>query len=423
MTRSHLIAENAPLYDFGHAVELYSPLLLVLVTGFVVSLLATPLMRRLAMANGIVDWPDAKRKAHAHPVAYLGGVAIFIGWLCGVLLYLGGVVQAPTGSAPFPVSVILGAAVIMLTGLFDDVYGIQARVKIGGQLFAAAALATENVGLVLVQNTFELIQLGNMPDWLVYWLGTAVIAGLVVGACNAMNLIDGLDGLSSGIAGIAALGMCLILFFFGALVDRPEAGAIAAPIMVICFALIGSLLGFLPYNFNPASIFMGDTGSLLLGFICVAVILMFGGIGGLGPLMVTAGLICFAVPITDTTLAIIRRKLQGRPIFAPDAMHIHHMLRRSGLGVKQAVGVMWGMGLLYAAIGVTIMALQLRWREGMAAFAVLYVVTLLIGLRTAFRQTADLKKKAAEALPEAPVADADADQPGTGKADPGAAAS
>lgn len=415
MIQNQLLAANTPRYDFGHAVDVFSPLLLVLVLSFVVSLLATPLMRRLAIANGIVDWPDAKRKAHAHPVAYLGGVAIFIGWLSGVLLYLGGVVETPTGNAPFPVSIILGAAVIMLTGLFDDIYGIQARVKIGGQLFAAAALATENVGMILVENSFELLNLGNMPGWAGYWLGTAVIAGLVVGGCNAMNLIDGLDGLSSGIAGIAALGMCMILFFLGALADRAGAAGAAAPIMVICLALIGSLLGFLPFNFNPASIFMGDTGSLLLGFICVSIILMFGSTGGLGPLMVTAGLICFAVPITDTTLAIIRRKLQGKPIFAPDAMHIHHMLRRSGMSVKQAVGVMWGLGLAYAVIGVVIMVLQLRWREGMAAFGVLYVVTLLIGLRTAFRQTADLKRAAA-VPPEAPVAGED--HGAAGKADP-----
>ena len=408
-----------PRYDFGHAWDVYSPLLLVLVLSFVVSLLATPLMRRLAIANGIVDWPDAKRKAHAHPVAYLGGVAIFMGWLCGVLLYLGDVVQTPAGNAAFPISVILGAAVIMLTGLFDDIYGIQARVKIGGQLFAAAALATENVGMVLVQNTFELLHLGDMPGWAGYWLGTAVIAGLVVGGCNAMNLIDGLDGLSSGIAAIATLGLCLVLFFLGALIDQPNAASNAAPSMVICLALIGALLGFLPYNYNPASIFMGDTGSLLLGFVCVAVILMFGSAGGMGPLMVTAGLVCFAVPITDTTLAIVRRKLQGKPIFAPDAMHIHHMLRRSGLSVKQAVGVMWGLGLAYAGIGVTIMALQLRWREGMAAFGVLYVLTLLIGLRTAFRQTADLNRAAA-APPEAPATGEDHGAAGQPDPDPAA---
>lgn len=395
------LAEATPAFDFGHAVDVVSPLLSVLAMAFVVSLIGTPLVRRLAITNGIVDWPDAKRKAHAHPVAYLGGVAIFLGWLAGVLLFLLGAVGTPAGSMGFPISVILGAAVIMLTGLFDDIYGIQARVKIGGQLFAAAALATEQVGTTLVHNSIESLGLGAMPGWAEYWVGIAVIAGLVVGGCNAMNLIDGLDGLSSGIAGIAAGGMCLILFCLVAMTGKQALVPAAVPILVICLALIGSLLGFLPYNFNPASIFMGDTGSLLLGFICIAAILMFGGLGGLGPLMVTAGLICFAVPITDTTLAIVRRKIQGKPIFAPDAMHIHHMLRRSGLSVKKAVAVMWLLGLAYAATGVTIMALQLRWRIGMGLFGALYLVTLLIGLRAAFRQTADLQRAAARP-PEAP---------------------
>ena len=184
--------------------EVIAPYMGVFFVAFFVSIIATPIMRMLAVRNGIVDLPDLKRKNHLEPVAYLGGVAIFLGWLMAVgLAYL--IVPSEGfydlyGTNPLRlvqdnplVSIMLGAGAITLTGFFDDVYHISPRVKVGGQLFAAAALANNNVGTQLIDLTFSIVGIEPV-GWLSYVLGTALIAAMVLGGCNAMNLIDGLDG-------------------------------------------------------------------------------------------------------------------------------------------------------------------------------------------------------------------------------------
>lgn len=360
------------------------PVLGVLAVAFVVTFLMTPVMRWLALKNGIVDWPDAKRKAHAKPVAYLGGVAIFIGWTLGILAYILIFAKDQVYSHTL-ISILMGAGAIVLTGLIDDIYGIRARVKIAGQLFAAAAIAQQEVGTKLVHLSFELVGLTGMPFGMHYWLGTAVIAMLIVGGCNALNLIDGLDGLASGVTGIASLGMLIIAtIFIVSIAVSPEAQAPALVPIVVCLAILGGVLGFLPYNFNPASIFMGDTGSLLLGYLCITVILSFGNCTH-GPILVAGGLICFALPILDAVLAMVRRKMQGKSMFAPDAMHIHHMLRRSGLSVKKSVLSMYLLAGVFATLGVATVAFQVLWQVSIAAFALLVLLVMVVGYRTSLR--------------------------------------
>lgn len=361
--------------------QVIAPYMAVFFAAFFATFILTPLMRMLATRNGIVDWPDLARKNHIQPVAYLGGVAIFLGWLIGVSLCflplpnLGDGLGANLASVSFPLSIVIGAAAVNLTGLFDDVYGISPRVKIGGQLFAAAALATGDMGTRLVDSAVALIGL-NLPDPIVYILGTVVIAAFVVGGCNATNLLDGLDGLASGVVAIAAIGFLII----AALVTQRHAGSSDLVLhmmtdptrLVMCLAIIGALLGFLPYNFNPATIFMGDAGSLLLGYLSVTVILLFAQAESNSLLLITAALIVFALPIADTSLAIFRRKLAGQPIFSPDCRHIHHLLRRSGMSIKQAVVTMYIVAILFAALGISMVALEWRWRYVLAVFFVLY---------------------------------------------------
>lgn len=388
--------------------HIIAPYMAIFFIAFFVAIIATPVVRKLAIKNGIIDWPDLRRKAHKEPVAYLGGVAIFVGWLAGVLGCF-----VITKEQVFPIQIILGAAAITLTGLFDDVYGIRARVKIGGQLFAAAALASVNlsgargevVGVQLMQSCLNVLGLGEAPYFLVYLAGTLLVAFLVLGGCNAVNLIDGLDGLASGVTAIAVTGFLFVagmvaLRHGGA--DGVAGGMWSSDVVriALCLALLGAICGFLPYNFNPATIFMGDAGSLLLGFLAVSSILLFADVGSEAaaiaadpsiasltgeerqaalkgvlnnPLKIlTACLIIFAVPITDTSLAIIRRKVRGQPIFAPDAQHIHHLLRKRGLSVRRAVGVIYLMGLAFGTLGVLMVGMQLRWRYVLAVFAVLY---------------------------------------------------
>ncbi|MEM1028500.1 MAG: MraY family glycosyltransferase [Planctomycetota bacterium] len=370
----------ASLGAFSGMVQELGPFMGVFFVAFFVAIAMTPVMKHLALRNGIVDWPDLKRKNHAAPVAYLGGVAIFLAWVSGVF---SSYAITPEMSITlndnsrllqksFPLSILIGAGVITITGLFDDVYGIRARVKIGGQLFAAAALTWDRIGIDLTETLFGLVGLAP-SETIVYFSATFLVAFFVLGACNAVNLIDGLDGLSSGVVTISMIGFLIIALL---ITQNPDAAAVAAPDnakrIVLCLAAIGAILGFLPYNFNPASIFMGDAGSLLLGFLACTAILLFGDAGAWSLKLVTASLIVFAVPITDTSLAIIRRKMRGQPIFSPDNQHLHHLLRRSGLSVKKSVFVMYFAAIIFATIGVSMIGLDLQWRYSLAMFFVIY---------------------------------------------------
>lgn len=354
----------------------------VFFVAFVVTLFATPLMRRLAVANGVIDRPNEARKVHRIPVAYLGGVALFLGIMGGIFYsYLAAKFPVlmsfhatahvnDSGHAfPVPLSVLLGLTVIMLIGLFDDVTGIIPRVKVGGQLLAAAALAIDDVGVRVAAGLLQpLGRLFGNPQmvWhiplpfeiplagtsgleidVIYWTGTAIIAIAVIGLCNAANLIDGLDGLLTGTTAISAIGFMVLSLTLALADDGPR----DAQRIVLCLALLGACLGFLPHNFNPATIFLGDAGSMLIGF-CVCVITMTLGDTG-KTYIVVAGLIIFALPIIDMTLAIVRRKLNGKAISAADDQHLHHMLKRA-LGVKGAVFVMYAIAAAFATLGVLV---------------------------------------------------------------------
>ncbi|MEM1107938.1 MAG: MraY family glycosyltransferase [Planctomycetota bacterium] len=367
------------LASFNGMVQEMAPYMGVFFVAFFVAIVTTPLMKSLALRNGIVDWPDLKRKNHATPVAYLGGVAIFLAWMLGVFTSYVVTPEMPTSSTTsgrlllqsFPLSILIGAGVITVTGLFDDVYGIRARVKIGGQLFAAAALTWDRIGIDLTESAFRLA--GLYPsETVIYFSATALVAFFVLGGCNAVNLIDGLDGLSSGVIAIAMIGFLTIALLVGQNPDATVAALDNPKRIVLCLAAIGAILGFLPYNFNPASIFMGDAGSLLLGFLAVSAILLFGDAGGFSLKLVTAALVVFAVPITDTSLAIIRRKMRGQPIFSPDNQHLHHLLRKSGLSVKKSVFVMYFAAVVFGVIGVSMIGLELQWRYSLAIFFVIY---------------------------------------------------
>lgn len=377
-----------------------APYMAVFFAAFFVALITTPILRKLALHNGIVDVPDLKRKNHVAPVAYLGGVAIMLGWLAGIVVSY---FTEPHNAdhelysferIVFPVAVILGAGAIVLTGLFDDIYGISPLVKIGGQFFAAAALASQDVGIRLIEGAFTVLEidpvamLGAEPaNLLIYALGTAVIAVFVVGGCNAVNLLDGLDGLA---AGVTALAVMAFLLLAAIVAIRGEGsgleGVINHPVrIVMCLAILGGVLGFLPYNFNPATIFMGDAGSLLLGYFGVATILMFADVH---LKHVTAAMIIFAVPVIDTLLAMIRRKVRGQPLTAPDDGHVHHQLRRRGLSVRQTVVLLYGAQAAFAAIGVTLVALDTQWRYVMAVFCVIYGSVIAFGYNLAARDAA-----------------------------------
>ncbi len=392
-------------------VDLLNSFAIVFVGAFVVTLLATPLVRRLALAGNVTDQPDDPRKAHSSPVPYLGGVAVFLGLITAVAIsyvYADGVAAL---YRQIPFAVVLGMVAIMFTGLADDLWGWHPRLKVAGQLVAAAALAIQDIGVRVAagvlkpvavwldpvlgsENLVFVIPLpggGELPVDAIYWAGTAIIAVFVIGGCNAANLVDGLDGLLSGVTAIIVVGLLCISLLMA--LQAPPAGdvgqdSLAGARIVLCLALLGAVLGFLPHNFNPATIFLGDCGSHLIGYLCVVIILMFGEFGQTH--LVFAGLIVFSLPIMDTMLAIIRRWLAGTPMSAADDQHVHHQLKRGLGGVKKAVFAMYGFSLAFAILGVTLAALvmltEMRVRIVYVIALVLFGFFGVIAVKAARRQ-------------------------------------
>lgn len=378
--------------------EVSSPYVWVFMVAFIVTFALTPLMRFIARRTGVVDLPDSHRKAHPEPVAYLGGVAVLLGWLAGAAMCL--VVQNHFGELSTSLKTLamiaLGAGVITIVGVIDDIYGTSPRVKLAGQLFAAAALAGAEVGTKLATGVLVAMggTLGFDPSIIPgfgheiiyldpsYWLGAILVTVLLVGGCNAMNLLDGLDGLAAGVTAITAAGLTFIALALamGLYIGVPYSEQYDPLRLVVCMALFGAVLGFLPYNFNPANIFLGDAGSMLLGYLCISTILLFAELGNADAMtLVLAGLIVFALPGIDTSLAIIRRLAQRRPLFSPDSHHLHHQLIRAGLSVKQAVLVMYALSLCFAALGCTMIFTRLRF------VAVVFMVMFGFVIVTAFK--------------------------------------
>ncbi len=415
-----LPAENglippAPSLEPERAIEMLHGYLPVFIVAFVVTLLATPLMRLAAVRFGIVDRPTESRKGHGVPVAYLGGVAVFLGvmmaiafsyvasgaWFAGIEGRINPQFEflafhtSKRDQVPVNFVILLGMTVIMLTGLIDDVGGLAPRIKIGGQLLAAAALAMQDIGTKVAAGVLRPIGslLGNedmifhvpLPDWtpftlgpptlgpnieidIIYWTGVAIIALFVLGACNASNLVDGLDGLLSGVTAISAAGLLVIALWLAQRDDGQHDGAR----IILCLAVMGACLGFLPHNFNPATIFLGDAGSLLLGYLVIVIVLMLGDTGQTH--LVVAGLIIYAVPIIDTALAMVRRALAGKPMSSADDQHLHHILKRS-LGVKGAALATYGIAAVFAALGVWLSMGRVR-----VVFSIALVIAAFIGV-------------------------------------------
>ncbi|GIW74090.1 MAG: undecaprenyl-phosphate alpha-N-acetylglucosaminyl 1-phosphate transferase [Phycisphaerales bacterium] len=393
-------ADAQPLATTGLAI--FHRYIWVFVAAFAVTIVATPIVRRVALASGIIDRPSDPRKVHRVPVAYLGGLAVFLGIMAGTLVsYLGtawgGLARVYPSEhmvdgeyhAVVPVSVLLGMTIITIVGLLDDAIGIRPGLKISGQLVAAAALAIENVGVRVAQGVLRpvgdaLVGLGVLGSSdlvfaipipgleapihldVVYWAGAAVIAVFVIGACNAANLIDGLDGLLTGSTAITVAGLTILALSLAVMDHGPR----DAQRLVLCLAVLGACMGFLPHNFNPASIFLGDCGSMLLGYSTIVIILTLGDMGQTH--LVLAGLMMFAVPIIDAVLAIVRRRMAGTSITQADDQHLHHMLKRA-LGVKGAVLAIYGITACFVALGLAMSLSRARVVYALAMIVVCYV--------------------------------------------------
>lgn len=348
-----------------HSVDtVLAPHVYVFYASFIISFIFTPIMRTIAMYFGILDMPDQTRKAHGSPVAYLGGVAVFLGWLAG-LAFSQFHIGALDDSTPYPhvtISIVIGAMVIVLLGLWDDIKKVPPSVKIAGQVTAALILMSEHVGnhclepvLTPLNARLALLHWPLIPPTLIVIASSIVVVVLVVGCCNATNLMDGLDGLCGGVTAVMAFGFLFLAVHLACLGIDPTWDAVR---IILALALLGGVMGFIPYNFNPASIFMGDTGSMFLGYACATMILL---LAEQQSRWFLAALVMFSLPVLDTGLALARRFVNKRPLFSADRHHFHHQMVARGFSVRKTVLLSYGLSIGFVLLGGMIVFMRTRY--------------------------------------------------------------
>lgn len=349
--------------------EVLAPYIYVFYAAFIVAYLFTPIMRQIALYYGIIDQPDLIRKLHSSPVAYLGGVAVFLGWLAGMAISQFLTVHrldAGLNHLRIPVPVVLAAGTIVILGLWDDVRKAPPWLKIVVQVLAALVLLYSGIGTHCTQPVFSPImnRLARHYTWNadLYQAFVTVTSGLftialVVGCCNATNLMDGLDGLCGGVTAVIAAGFVFLAVHMAMYGINKDANSDGMRV-VLGLALLGGVLGFVPFNFNPASIFLGDTGSMFIGFSCATLIVMM---AESEPKWFLAAMVMFALPVLDTSLAFARRWVNHRPLFSADRHHFHHQLVARGFSVKQTVIISYGLAICFVLLGAAIVFIRTRY--------------------------------------------------------------
>jgi len=368
------------------AIEVLQPLWHVGAAAFLVSLVTTPIVRAIAYKTRIVDRPDDLLKPHSRPIAYLGGASMCLGMLVGLTYYVATmpnssklwnqVVESISGgrfgdlldnSLWQLVSIAIAMTVVMLIGLIDDIRDISPKKKILGQVLAAGILIAGGVGTRMA-DAFLLAAGIHASEWIVIPASCILCVFVVICTCNATNLLDGLDGLCGGVTGIISLGFLALAVWLAMWNKFPGSDQVR---VVLCLAIAGAVLGFLPYNIPPASIFMGDAGSMMLGSFVATMMAMFCLEGTARWLLASA--VIFALPILDTSLAVIRRLRSGKGIFVGDRSHLYDQLVDRGMSVRQVVGLFYLLSIFAAVLGVTL-SIVTRARYAAVVYLVLLVM-------------------------------------------------
>ena len=332
------------------------------VLAFLFSYLSTPLLRWILKRCGLLDSAFSAGSHHRRPVPRLGGVVIYLALLVSLaaLFVPDNVVTGEFRSQLSTLFLLWGpATLVLLLGVADDIWGVNPWVKLSVQLTAALWLVLAGVSISRL----------SMP-----WGGVAVLGTLaipvtlawLVGVTNAFNLIDGLDGLAAGVAFLSASAIAVT----AAMVDDKI-------VVVLTVALAGALLGFLRHNFNPATIFLGDSGSLFIGFLLAAAAIVWQQKTTVA-IAVVAPLVAFALPVTDTAVSVLRRYLRGQPLFTSDRQHIHHRLLTLGFSPRRAVLILYALSAV-AALGCILIARGHNFVTAMVL--VLFMAACWIGLR------------------------------------------
>lgn len=309
--------------------------------SFCIATLGTPFIILFAKRFGFVDVPDS-RKVHQSLMPRVGGLAIVIGATTG-LVYLHKVIYVI-----WPI--LIGGIIILVIGVLDDKYTLSPRWKIVGQLLAACVVVFFGYDIDFIRIPFFLEKINLGP------FGFIIAIFWIIGVTNAINLIDGLDGLASGVSIIAMTTILTLALINGQMI-----------IVALTSILIGSTLGFLLFNFYPAKIFLGDTGSLFLGY-CIATISLMGLYKSVTLFSLIIPIIILAIPIFDTFFAIIRRLMNKKNIFSPDKSHLHHRLLKIGFTHRQSVLIIYGFALLSGICAIIF------------SYSTLWGATIIIGL-------------------------------------------
>ncbi|MFA5523175.1 MAG: MraY family glycosyltransferase [Tissierellales bacterium] len=343
---------------------------IVFLIPIILSYLLTPLAKYTAKKIGAIDVPKDDRRVHKVPIPRLGGLAIYLATIISMFIFLEDIDKSI-------ISIMIGGTIIVITGIIDDVKPISARWKLFFQILSALVLVMGDIRIEYIGNPFvknSVINLGmfSIPVT-IFW---------TIGITNTLNLIDGLDGLSAGVGAIAAVS----LFFVAASIDFID----TTMVMILCAIIAGSAFGFLPHNFNPAKIFMGDTGALFLGFM-LSVVAMEGVMKSVATITIVVPILALGLPIFDTTFAIIRRVINKRPIGEADKGHVHHRLLDKGLSQKQAVLILYMVSAIFGSAAVLMAGLK----PGYGVIVVGIILTLLFlgAARFGILGVVDIKKK------------------------------
>lgn len=325
-----------------------------------VAAVLTPIVRLLASNLGVVDQPGGRR-VHTRVIPRLGGIAVVLAFFAPLLALFAlktGLAHLFFADPERIAGLAAGGLLVAGLGMVDDIVGVRALHKLGIQTIAgviayAAGFRMEAIGLPVIGN----VHFG--------WMAAPITVFWIVGVINALNLIDGLDGLAAGIAFFA----CITNFVVASINGLPL-------VMLLSAALGGAILGFLLYNFNPATIFMGDSGSMFLGFALATTSMMGSSVQGSTTVAILVPILSLGVPVVDTLFAMVRRFLERRPIFSPDRGHIHHRLLDLGITHRRAVLILYGISVLLTAGAITV-ALGRNWEVGLA---LLLVTIAMVGL-------------------------------------------
>ena len=303
------MSHNWPLYTIAFGLSL------------AISMVATPWAKKISFKLGAIDYPK-DRGIHKKPMPRMGGIAIVLGFMVTVLILIGFVEEIEMRQFG---GLIAGSLIIAVLGMVDDVKNLRASFKLAVQIIAALVVVFSGVRIhIVLWPVTAYLQTFSIPITMIW----------IIGVTNAVNLIDGMDGLAAGVSSIAALSLMVLCIMTGS-----EAA------VVLTAALAGACLGFLPRNFNPAEIFMGDTGATFLGFV-LAVTSIMGVFKGYAILAVVLAILCLGLPIFDTLFAMGRRIANHRPIMQADRGHLHHRLIDKGYSQRQAVIILYGISLI-----------------------------------------------------------------------------